>query len=33
MRFGGKLPEDDVLSVMDQLLDVLVAAHAIDEGS
>lgn len=27
-RFGGRLPEDDVLSVADQLLDVLAAAHA-----
>jgi eukaryotic-like serine/threonine-protein kinase len=27
-RFGGRLPEDDVLSVADQLLDVLSAAHA-----
>jgi len=28
VRFGGKLCEDDVLAVTDQLLDVLVAAHA-----
>jgi serine/threonine protein kinase len=28
VRFGGKLSEDDVLSVADQLLDVLIAAHA-----
>jgi serine/threonine-protein kinase len=28
VRFGGRLSEDDVLSVTDQLLDVLVAAHA-----
>ncbi len=28
LRFGGKLSEDDVLSVADQLLDVLAAAHA-----
>jgi eukaryotic-like serine/threonine-protein kinase len=28
LRFGGRLDEDDVLSVADQLLDVLVAAHA-----
>jgi serine/threonine-protein kinase len=28
MRSGGRLGEDDVLSVADQLLDVLVAAHA-----
>jgi eukaryotic-like serine/threonine-protein kinase len=28
IRFGGRLPEDDVLSAADQLLDVLVAAHA-----
>jgi serine/threonine-protein kinase len=28
LRFGGKLPEDDVLSAADQLLDVLIAAHA-----
>jgi serine/threonine protein kinase len=27
-RFGGRLPEDDVLSVAEQLLDVLAAAHA-----
>jgi serine/threonine-protein kinase len=28
VRFGGRLSEDDVLSVADQLLDVLAAAHA-----
>jgi eukaryotic-like serine/threonine-protein kinase len=28
VRFGGRLTEDDVLSVADQLLDVLIAAHA-----
>ncbi len=28
VRLGGKLSEDDVLAVADQLLDVLVAAHA-----
>ena len=28
LRLGGKLSEDDVLSAADQLLDVLVAAHA-----
>jgi serine/threonine-protein kinase len=28
VRFGGRLPEDDVLSVAEQVLDVLVAAHA-----
>ncbi len=28
VRLGGKLSEDDVLAVTDQLLDVLVAAHA-----
>ncbi len=28
VRFGGQLDEDEVLSVADQLLDVLVAAHA-----
>jgi serine/threonine-protein kinase len=28
LRLGGKLSEDDVLSVADQLLDVLIAAHA-----
>ena len=28
IRFGGKLTEDEVLSAADQLLDVLVAAHA-----
>src|SRR5579863_2796332 len=28
VRSGGRLSEDDVLSVADQLLDVLVAAHA-----
>src|SRR5271165_204467 len=28
LRFGGRLGEDDVLSVADQLLDVLAAAHA-----
>jgi eukaryotic-like serine/threonine-protein kinase len=28
VRFGGRLPEDDVLSVAEQLLDVLAAAHA-----
>jgi serine/threonine protein kinase len=27
-RLGGRLPEDDVLSVADQLLDVLAAAHS-----
>jgi serine/threonine-protein kinase len=27
MRYGGRLDEDEVLSVVDQLLDVLVAAH------
>jgi serine/threonine protein kinase len=27
LRFGGRLSEDDVLSVADQLLDVLVVAH------
>jgi serine/threonine-protein kinase len=30
MRSGGRLSEDDVLSVADQLLDVLAAAHAKD---
>jgi serine/threonine protein kinase len=28
MRFGGKLPLDDVIPTMDRLLDVLAAAHA-----
>jgi len=28
VRFGGRLPEDDVLSMAEQLLDVLAAAHA-----
>ncbi len=28
VRFGGRLSEDEVLAVADQLLDVLVAAHA-----
>jgi serine/threonine-protein kinase len=28
LRFGGRLGEDEVLSITDQLLDVLVAAHA-----
>ncbi len=28
LRFGGKLSEDEVLSLTEQLLDVLVAAHA-----
>jgi eukaryotic-like serine/threonine-protein kinase len=28
VRFGGRLSEDDVLSVTDQVLDVLVAAHS-----
>ncbi len=27
LRLGGRLPEDDVLSITDQLLDVLIAAH------
>ncbi len=28
IRFGGRLPEQEVLLIVDQLLDVLVAAHA-----
>lgn len=28
LRFGGRLPEDEVLAVFDQVLDVLIAAHA-----
>src|SRR5689334_22273014 len=29
-RGGGRLPADDVLCIMDRVLDVLVAAHAVD---